>query len=53
MAARGNLTLVMSSFEDAIKQLRRAHEALPDDLHEALQLQARVQQHVTKLVKEK
>ena len=43
----------MSRFEDAIEQLRRAHEALPDDIHEALALQERVQQHVAKLVNQR
>ena len=44
----------MSRFEQALEQVRRAHQEdlneLPDDLHEALELQARVQQHVAKLV---
>eukprot|EP01048_Picozoa_sp_COSAG05_P009234 COSAG05_NODE_744_length_7586_cov_230.209964_4_plen_188_part_01 len=42
----------MSRFEQALEQVRRAHQEdlneLPDDLHEALELQTRVQQHVAR-----
>ena len=43
----------MSQFEQALEQVRRAHREdleLPKDLHEALELQARVQKHVHELV---
>ena len=43
----------MSQFEQALEQMRRAHREdpeLPNDLHEALELQVRVQKHVHELV---
>ena len=40
-------------FEAAIDQLRLSHQALPDNIADALALQERVQRHVAKLVNQR